>query len=670
MIDIKKELNDKQYEAAAIADGPQLIIAGAGSGKTRMITYKMAHMIECLGIDAENILALTFTNKAAAEMKERIRHLIGDKAKPLTVSTFHAFGLQLIRRYHDILGYSARFSIYDPDDTQTAMKEAAEELHIPCETVNWFEIRELFSSVKTGRTAPLSDSHPYKEWYNFYNRRLKAFNAVDFDDLLAVPLKLLTENEEVLSACRHRYRYILVDEFQDTSTIQYRIVRILAEEHRNLCVVGDDDQSIYSWRGADYQNIVSFEKDFPERKEIKLEQNYRSTKNILDAANHVIAHNHNRKDKKLWTGGESGRHIELFYPADETAEAAFIASTIHSLRFDHHLKYRDFAILVRTNTLCTPLEEELLSNNIPYSVSGGTSFFQRKEIKDIIAYMKVVVNPDDEINLLRIINTPRRGLGVKSVEKLRQFAGSHHCSLYTAMCKIAVSQDRETVFPKVVGDAIEDFVRIIESYREKFDDPKTKVSAALSSLLEELFYYAFIMNEYKNNEKLIKFKFGNVTKFLEMIRRWESDPEREITTLSGFLNRITLITDSNTDSDKEDKVNLMTIHASKGLEFNVVFLAGIEEEIIPHKRSLEENPENIEEERRLFYVAITRARRHIIMTSCAKRKRSHVWVSAQPSPFLKEIPEELIVYHDPQKKAEEFDPMALLANLKKTLSTS
>lgn len=670
MVDIKKELNDRQYEAASVAEGPQLIIAGAGSGKTRMITYKMAHMIQCLGIDAKNILALTFTNKAAAEMKDRIRKLIGDKAKPLTVSTFHAFGLQLIRRYHSLLGYSARFSIYDPDDTQTAMKEAAEELHIPCETVDWYEIRELFSSVKTGRTPELPASHPYKEWYDFYNRRLKAFNAVDFDDLLAIPLKLLQENEDARQTCRNLYRYILVDEFQDTSTIQYRIVKILAEEHRNLCVVGDDDQSIYSWRGADYNNILNFEKDFPERIEIKLEQNYRSTKNILEAANHVIANNRNRKEKNLWTGGESGRHIELFSPADETAEAAFIASTIHSLRFDHHLKYSDFAILVRTNTLCTPLEEELLNNNIPYTISGGTSFFQRKEIKDIVAYMKVVVNPDDEINLLRIINTPRRGLGVKSIEKLRQFAESHRCSLYTAMCKIAVSQDRETIFPKALGDAIEEFVRVIESYREKFEAPHAKASAVLSSLLEEIFYYAFIMNEYKNSEKLIKFKFGNITKFLDMIRRWESDPEREITTLSGFLNRITLITDSNTETEKEDKVNLMTIHASKGLEFNVVFLAGVEEEIIPHKRSLEENPENIEEERRLFYVAITRARRHIVITTCAKRKRGLVRIDAKPSPFLKEIPEELMVTHDPQKKAEAFDPMTLLANLKKTLSTS
>ena len=284
--------------------------------------------------------------------------------------------------------------------------------------------------------------------------------------------------------------------------------------------------------------------------------------------------------------------------------------------------------------------------------------------------MKVVVNPDDEINLLRIINTPRRGLGVKSIEKLRQFAESHRCSLYTAMCKIAVSQDRETIFPKALGDAIEEFVRVIESYREKFEAPHAKASAILSSLLEEIFYYAFIMNEYKNSEKLIKFKFGNITKFLDMIRRWESDPEREITTLSGFLNRITLITDSNTETEKEDKVNLMTIHASKGLEFNVVFLAGVEEEIIPHKRSLEENPENIEEERRLFYVAITRARRHIVITTCAKRKRGLVRIDAKPSPFLKEIPEELMVTHDPKKKAEAFDPMTLLANLKKTLSTS
>ena len=646
MIDLKKELNDKQYEAAVSIDGPQLIIAGAGSGKTRMITFKTAFMIENAGIAPENILALTFTNKAAAEMKERIQTLIGERAKKLTVSTFHSFGLSLIRRYGAELGYSGRFSVYDADDAQSAAKEAAVELKIPLESVNLTETAALFSAVKTGRT-PLPAA--YKEWYEFYNRRLKAFNAVDFDDLLALPLKLLRENATVCEECRSRYRYILVDEFQDTSTIQYEIVKTLAEKHRNLSVVGDDDQSIYSWRGADFGNFLRFEQDFPERREIKLEQNYRSTKNILEAANRLISRNLNRKTKNLWTGGESGRHIELFTPEDEEAEAAFIASTIRSLRFNHKLKYDDFAVLVRTNTLCAPIEAELLNNNIPYTVSGGTSFFQRKEIKDVIAYMKTVVNPDDEINLLRILNTPRRGLGVKSIER---------------------SADREAFFPKAVGDEIEEFVGLIETYRQRFDEPGSRASVVLSSLLEEIFYYAFVINETKNNERLAKFKLGNIARFIDMIRRWESDPERENRSLPDFLNRITLLTDDRKDGDGEDKVNLMTIHASKGLEFNVVFLAGVEEEIIPHKRSIEENAENIEEERRLFYVALTRAKRHIVITSCAKRKRNRIAVTANPSPFLAEIPEELTVRHDPSKKTENFDPKTLLANLKKTLSTS
>ena len=667
MIDLKKELNDKQYEAAVSIDGPQLIIAGAGSGKTRMITFKTAFMIENAGIAPKHILALTFTNKAAAEMKERIQTLIGERAKKLTVSTFHSFGLSLIRRYGAELGYSGRFSVYDADDAQSAAKEAAVELKIPLESVNLTETAALFSAVKTGRT-PLPAA--YKEWYEFYNRRLKAFNAVDFDDLLALPLKLLRENATVCEECRSRYRYILVDEFQDTSTIQYEIVKTLAEKHRNLSVVGDDDQSIYSWRGADFGNFLRFERDFPERREIKLEQNYRSTKNILEAANRLISRNLNRKTKNLWTGGESGRHIELFTPEDEEAEAAFIASTIRSLRFNHKLKYDDFAVLVRTNTLCAPIEAELLNNNIPYTVSGGTSFFQRKEIKDVIAYMKTVVNPDDEINLLRILNTPRRGLGVKSIERLKQFADARKFSLYTALCTIAASADREAFFPKAVGDEIEEFVGLIETYRQRFDEPGSRASVVLSSLLEEIFYYAFVINETKNNERLAKFKLGNIARFIDMIRRWESDPERENRSLPDFLNRITLLTDDRKDGDGEDKVNLMTIHASKGLEFNVVFLAGVEEEIIPHKRSIEENAENIEEERRLFYVALTRAKRHIVITSCAKRKRNRIAVTANPSPFLAEIPEELTVRHDPSKKTENFDPKTLLANLKKTLSTS
>ena len=497
MIDLKKELNDKQYEAAASIEGPQLIIAGAGSGKTRMITFKTAFMIENAGIAPENILALTFTNKAAAEMKERIRALVGERARKLTVSTFHSFGLSLIRRYGTELGYSGRFSVYDADDAQSAAKEAAVELKIPLESFSLTETAALFSAVKTGRT-PLPDA--YREWYEFYNRRLKAFNAVDFDDLLALPLRLLRENAAVCEECRNRYR---------------------------LSVVGDDDQSIYSWRGADFGNFLRFERDFPERREIKLEQNYRSTKNILEAANRLISRNLNRKTKNLWTGGESGRHIELFTPEDEEAEAAFIASTIRSLRFNHKLKYDDFAVLVRTNTLCAPIEAELLNNNIPYTVSGGTSFFQRKEIKDVIAYMKTVVNPDDEINLLRILNTPRRGLGVKSIERLKQFADARKFSLYTALCTIAASADREAFFPKAVGDEIEEFVGLIETYRQRFDEPGSRASVVLSSLLEEIFYYAFVINETKNNERLAKFKLGNIARFIDMIRRWESDPERE-----------------------------------------------------------------------------------------------------------------------------------------------
>ena len=410
MIDLEHKLNPQQCLTARETEGAFLVIAGAGSGKTRTITYRIANMLD-KGIPQSAILALTFTNKAAREMADRVKELVGRKLPMLTVSTFHAFGVRVLRESISHLGYKENFSIYDQADKMALIKETARSLKINPAELNLYDLANLFSDIKTGRARWDADSSQYSPIYDEYNELLKLYNAVDFDDLIVLPIKLFKEKPDVLEKYRKRYRYIMVDEFQDTSKIQYDLVYLLAKESRNICVVGDDDQSIYSWRGANYENIVQFEKDFPEVKEIKLEQNYRSTGTILDAANSIISHNTKRKKKNLWSKSGEGNPIELSYPDNEIKEAQFIAETITLLRMQDDLSYGDFGILVRTNSLTTAIEDALLMNGIPYAVSGGQSFFQRKEIKDIIAYLRVITNPDDDISLLRIINTPRRGIG-------------------------------------------------------------------------------------------------------------------------------------------------------------------------------------------------------------------------------------------------------------------
>ncbi|MDR3020966.1 MAG: UvrD-helicase domain-containing protein, partial [Treponema sp.] len=402
-LDITSELNEPQIEAACSIEGPSLIIAGAGSGKTRVITYRIAYMLE-KGIPQSAILALTFTNKAAHEMETRVKQLTGKKLQSLTVSTFHAFGLKVIRDEAELLGYRKNFSVYDETDKMSLIKETLRDCKMYSPKINLYELSQHFSKIKTG-LAKWSDDATMENVYEEYNQGLKIYNSVDFDDLLVIPLELFEKHDDILQKYRQKYRYIMVDEFQDTSFIQYRLMKLLAgKKDANICVVGDDDQSIYSWRGANYGNILLFEKDFPGRKEIKLEQNYRSTTTILDAANGVISHNASRKKKKLWTGKESGKPIELFHPDNESAEGDFIASQIKLLSVAENLNYHDFGVLTRTNSLARNIEEAFLAQNIPYRVSGGTSFFQRKEIKDIASYMRVIANSEDDVSLLRIIN--------------------------------------------------------------------------------------------------------------------------------------------------------------------------------------------------------------------------------------------------------------------------
>ncbi|WP_010261479.1 ATP-dependent helicase [Treponema primitia] len=654
-LNLQAELNDQQFRAVRTIEGPVLIIAGAGSGKTRVITYRIAHMLET-GIPQSAILALTFTNKAAREMEIRVKELTGKKLQNLTVSTFHAFGVRILREEIEHLGYRKNFSIYDETDRGSAIKESLRECRLSTEGVDLYALGQLFSNVKIGRfTWGDGANDAYEPVYKEYQHSLKTYNALDFDDLLTLPIELFEKHPEVLEKYRSRYHYIMVDEFQDTSFTQYRLMRFLAD--RNVCVVGDDDQSIYSWRGANYENIVMFEKDFPGTVEIKLEQNYRSTTTILEAANGVISNNTNRKEKRLWSGNKGGKPVELFHPKNESEEADFIASGIKKIMIQDKLKYDNFGVLLRTNSMTRSIEEAFLAENIPYRVSGGTSFFQRKEVKDVLSYLRLIANTNDDVNLLRIINTPRRGIGKTTIGALMDLARKNHSTLWDAMEKLRYSPD--TLFQEAAkGKAeIDEFMTLIETYREEMLG-KRGLSAKTRALVDSIDYWSYLVTEYSKNDKMAKWKFLNIESLIQSMETWEKDPDNFDPSIYAYLNRISLITrDDGDDEAGKGKVNLMTIHASKGLEFPVVFIAGAEDGIIPHERSMEEGDEDqkggaLEEERRLFYVAITRARDKLFITSCLQRRRLQNTADCVPSPFLAEIPPHLIEYHEPDKAVE------------------
>ena len=518
---LRSQLNTEQYETAVTLEGPLLIIAGAGSGKTRTITFRMAHMLDS-GIHQSSILALTFTNKAAREMAERVKSLTGKKLSNLTVSTFHSFGVKILKESINVLGYRENFTIYDQTDQISLIKEVGRELKIPQEKLDPYMLSNLFSGIKTRRIPWTGETDMWRPAYKQYQLHLEVYNAVDFDDLIVLPVKIFKEHPDVLEGYRERFKYIMVDEFQDTSLCQYEFMKLLAEEHRNICVVGDDDQSIYSWRGANYQNIINFEKDFPELKEIKLEQNYRSTQNILTAANHLISNNTNRKEKELWTGMDSGKSIEIFYPEDETREGLFIAETLRTFVVNEGLKYHDIGVLVRTNSLTAPIEEAFLDLNIPYKVSGGTSFFQRKEIKDIIAYLRIIVNPDDDVNLLRIINTPRRGIGIKTLQLIRGVADEREFSLYSAISALRWAED-SPLSDRVKG-CLADFLSLIEMYRTRFTEEKKK-GDVLRSYIDAIDFWGYLLQEHHTNDKVAKWKFQNILRFCDFFERWEQNPD-------------------------------------------------------------------------------------------------------------------------------------------------
>ena len=642
-------LNKQQLDAVSTIEGPLLIIAGAGSGKTRVITHRIAHLISH-GVSKKHILALTFTNKASREMRERVQSLSHGKCGEVTMCTFHAFGVLILRKYGSYLGYNRNFAIYDQIDKHAVLKEVLRETGPDGAELDVYALSELISGIKTARKSLDGYDAIMAKVIDEYREHLLVYNAVDFDDLIVLPSHLFEEYPNILEECRQQYRYIMVDEFQDTSTAQYRIVKTLAEIGRNLCVVGDDDQSIYSWRGADYENIELFEHDFPERKEIKLEQNYRSGKDILAAANSVIANNTRRKVKNLWTGKKDVQSIKLQLPDNEREEGISIARSIRSIAQAHRIPFGEFGILVRTNGLMHPIEDALLADNLPYRVSGGTSFFQRKEIRDIICYLRVLANPDDDVSILRIINTPRRGIGKTTLRRMRNVATERSISLFSALN--ALTHAADSPVPESIREHMVEFAELVTEFRDRLLSGRD-MAKSLNDLMSAINYWGYLLAEHKDKDSVAKYKFSNIQRFINMFGAWEHDPDTVEPTIHVYLNRISLSSrDDVSDEEERGKINLMTIHAAKGLEFLVVFVAGAEDRIIPHARAVADDPMNIEEERRLFYVALTRAKQHLILSSCKTRTIQRQAVSTSPSPFLSEIPSTLIQVQEQDKPVD------------------
>jgi len=629
-------LNDKQKEAVLATDGPCLVIAGAGSGKTKVLTHKIAYDIES-GIKPWNILAITFTNKAANEMKERIEKLIGDAAKDLWMGTFHSICVRILRRYIDRIGYKTDFVIFDTSDQKTLIKECLKTLKVDDKI---FTDRGVLSEISNGKNEMLEPKaygvkyagdfrkKTIAEIYELYQRRLRENNAIDFDDIINFTIKILSENPDVLDYYTEKFKYILVDEYQDTNKAQFTLVSLLASKYGNVTAVGDNDQGIYSFRGADISNILNFERDFPGTRIIKLEQNYRCTGNILKAANAVIKHNENKYDKKLWTENEEGHLPCIYCGGDEYDEGRYIVEQINHLKTEEYYKNSDFTILYRMNAQSRAIEDILMREGIPYKVIGGLKFYERKEIKDIIAYLRLIHNSADNLSLKRIINEPKRGIGKTSIEQIQEISDKTGNSMYEI-----IRNAQEYGLTRVFSNS-RDFIEQIEYLKSKKDE--LKISDLIKETLNKTGYTKALENE---NSVEAETRIENLEEFLTVAIEFEE--ESADNTLAEFLENITLSSDIDGMEDQDDSVTLMTLHSAKGLEFPVVFLVGMEEGIFPGYKSIGE-PQALEEERRLFYVGITRAKQYLYLT-CAKHRTIFGSTSYnQVSRFVKEIPEELL----------------------------
>ena len=631
-------LNKEQQQAVQHTEGPLLILAGAGSGKTKVLTVRIAHLL-AQGVNPYEILAITFTNKAAKEMKSRVEGLVGDIANRIWLSTFHSFCAKFLRfELDNFLGYNSNFTIYDTSDSQAVIKAALKALNLDDK---YYPVGAMIGAISDAKNKLLFASDFRKQArdfyqqkvadvYEYYERELRKNNALDFDDLLLVAVKLLQSNEAVLDKYSKRFRYVMIDEYQDTNHAQYLLAKLLASHWKNIAVVGDADQSIYAWRGADIQNILDFEKDYPNCTSIKLEQNYRSTKIILDAANAVIENNEGRPKKNLWTDKTEGAKIQHFTAQSEHEEAAFIGDTIAKKHDIHGVPYGDMAILYRTNAQSRVLEEALIKRALPYTMVGGTKFYDRKEIKDVLAYLRVLYNPFDDLSLLRIINVPKRSIGATTVAKLQDYARANGTSLFMTLTQLHLV---DTIKGKT-KEKLEEFGILIFTLVAEMED-KT-VLDILESILDRTGYLAQLEESTDPQDQA---RAENIGELLSVAKDFQDT--NPTGTVEDFLEQVALVNDVDSFEQEESKVTLMTLHAAKGLEFPIVFLGGLEEGLFPHSRTLM-NPEEIEEERRLAYVGITRAEKELYISNATTRTVFGRTSSYLPSRFIDEIPEELV----------------------------
>ena len=613
-------LNDMQKEAVTTTEGPLLVLAGAGSGKTRVLTTRVAYLIEHNGINPKNILAITFTNKAAKEMKERVIKMLGPVGYDIQISTFHSFGLLITKENYEAMGYNKNFTIIDSDDALSLIKKIMREHDIDPKQYNYKAIRnqisgaknELFNPEEYSRFVNTDFDEKVLMIYRIYQQRLRANNSLDFDDLLMQPLMLLRKNPDVLKAYQERFQYILVDEYQDTNQAQYQMIKLLSARYKNICVVGDNDQAIYSWRQADYRNILNFEKDYKDAKTIMLEENYRSTSTILDAANDVIKHNKDRKDKNLWTDHGEGNKIKYHRAMDEKDEAWYVTNEIKKLLKDN-VTPDSIAVLYRTNAQSRNMEEALLSTNIPYKVVGSFYFYNRSEIKDLISYLKLIYNNQDDMSLIRVINTPKRGIGTRSIANLQDIAAQNKTSMFEA-----ISSGKELEFKELI--------KRLEAYRDNH---------SLTELVDYVLEETGIKRELEA-EKSIESdaRLENLEEFKSITKSFED--ENGLVSLEDFLEQISLVSDIEEHKNETNVITLMTVHSAKGLEFDYVFIIGLEEGIFPHKNSMEDN-QQLEEERRLCYVAITRAKLGLYLVNAHHRMLYGMDQMNGESRFVKEI---------------------------------
>ncbi len=657
-------LNPAQREAIHYLDGPLLVLAGAGSGKTRVIVQKLAYLVEKCGYSPKNIAAITFTNKAANEMRERVGKLLSGKdAKGMTICTFHALGMQIMREEAPLLGYKKQFSIFDTADTGKIISEllgAPDRQDIrQAQTMisNW---KAAFISPETALDNAQSDTdRRFAQLYKRYEETLRAYQAVDFDDLIKLPVELFQKFPDALARWQHRLLYILVDEYQDTNVCQYQLMKLLSGTRAGLTVVGDDDQSIYAWRGASSENINNLQKDYPNLKVVKLEQNYRSSQRILQSANILIKNNTKLFDKNLWSEHGLGDQVRIFAARDEDHEAEAVVMKLLAHKYEYGTKFSDYAILYRSNHLSRVFEEQLRSQNVPYTVSGGTSFFEKAEIKDVVAYLRLIANPDDDPAFIRAITTPKRGVGNSTLEKLASYAGLRNVSLFEAAFESTMAHQ---LLPRQHEELLT-FCNFISRMQERAG--KEECTPVITDLMAAIDYEAWLFDTHEPRQA--ETKWENVSDFVGWIKR---KSEADSKTLLEITQTIALMNLLESRQEEFDAVSLSTLHAAKGLEYGHVFMVGVEEGILPHERS--ELPEQIEEERRLMYVGITRAQRSLQISYCIKRKQGKEWKTCEASRFLKELPTDDLVYagSQPAGTAPEItkdEGKARLARLKSML---